>query len=128
MKHKRLLILISALVLALLITAPVLAGEHEPTGERINIFDSGYQTYPAGEPFHIFHSWITDSIPGQKFFELEVDGVYLKPTYVEFYTEVYEHVACHYRIYYFNFPEGMTGTHVFKGHWILPCRVYLEEG
>lgn len=128
MKHKGLLLVTALFVLALLLTTPVLAREHEPTGERINLFYGG-QTYPASTPFYIMHGVGMLTIPGQMFFELEVDGVPVKPTYTEFTATYYEDFGVwHQELYFFNFSEGMTGTHVFEGHWILPCAAYLYFG
>jgi hypothetical protein len=129
MKRKNFLLVTALFVLALLLTTPVLAREHHPIGDRINLFD-GDQAYPANTPFYVMHGmgW-HDVIPGHWSFELEVDGVPVKPTYKELTTDVFEGYGQYHRsIYTFNFPEGMTGTHVFEGHWILPCQEYLNYG
>ena len=118
-------------VLALLVVAPVFAREHEPFGNRIDITVSGHQEYPANTPFHINHGWM--EIPpggptGQIFFELEVDGVILKPTYIEYTTNVGDDGPYFDRTWFYNFPEGMTGEHTFEGHWIAPCFIALFYG
>jgi len=121
-------------VVALLLATPAFAREHEPTGDQIVIrcddpdaqycWDTG--NYPADTAFYISHGWIDLSpsyVPGQIRFELEVDGVNVPPTYVEF-TRNHDPDDPGWflnKIYFFNFPEGMTGTHTFEGHWITPC-------
>jgi len=118
-------------VLALLFSTPALAREHEPTGDRIWILDSGAQDYPANTPFYIMHGW-GDVAPGtpaaQVRFELEVDGVVAKPTYVERSLEHGPDGPAFYTSWVFNFAEGMTGQHTFEGHWIVPCYIALYYG
>jgi hypothetical protein len=62
-------------------------------------------------------------VPGQVRFKLEVDGVSVPPTYVEFTRNLDPEYPQWFldRVYFFNFPNGMTGTHTFEGHWIVPC-------
>ncbi|HNS51223.1 MAG TPA: hypothetical protein PKO09_08560 [Anaerolineae bacterium] len=128
MKKRTLLL---AVVVMLLLAAPALAREHEPTGDRLNIHCgyepadcSGTLTYAATTAFYVSHGWSywpPRWVPGQARFELEVDGVFIPPTYVEFTRIPGEPEYFLDRIYFFNFPEGMTGTHTFEGHWIIPC-------
>jgi hypothetical protein len=128
MKKTTLLLIV---MLALLLAAPVLAEEHQPTRERINIHCgeepsdcSGTQVYTANTAFYIGHGWSywpPRWVPGQARFELEVDGVTVQPTFVEFTRIPGEPQYFLNRIYFFNFPDGMTGTHTFEGHWIIPC-------
>jgi hypothetical protein len=115
-------------LLALLLATPVLAREKEPTGERIDISWSGTQDYPANTPFYIAHGWgdvSPHAVPGQVLFELELDGVMVKPTYVEQMTVVGEEGLAFYTTWVFNFAEGLTGQHTFEGHWIGPCIIAL---
>jgi hypothetical protein len=119
-------------VVSLLLVTPALAKEQEPTGERINIHCgyepadcSGTQDYPANTAFYIGHGWLYWTprwVPGQARFELEVDGVIVQPTFVQFTRIPGEPEYFLNRLYFFNFPDGMTGTHTFEGHWIIPCR------
>ena len=55
-------------------------------------------------------------------FKLEVDGVYLKPSYV--IRSVLEKDSEYklLRLWGFNFPQGMTGEHEFVGHWYGVCK------
>ena len=120
-----------AVVVMLLLVTPAFAREHEPTGDRINIHCgyepadcTGADTFPANTPFYVSHGlvwWSPRWVPGQSRFELEVDGVSVPPTYVEFTRIPGEPEYFLDKIWYFNFPDGMTGTHTFEGHWIIPC-------
>jgi hypothetical protein len=119
------------LLLALLLATPVLAREKEPIGERIDIYSSGTQEYPAGTPFYIMHGWgevRPHAVPGQIMFELELDGAMVKPTYVEQTTVVDEIGPAFYTDWVFNFPDGLTGQHTFEGHWNVPCFFALWYG
>jgi hypothetical protein len=92
-------------------------------GERLNIYDSGSQTFPAGSPFHIAHGWTFDSLeerPELFDFQLQVDGVYQEQ-------DIIEMKPGESRLYVFNFPAGMTGIHAFTGHWLLPCWAIYDE-
>jgi len=120
------------IVLVSLLAAPALASEHEPTGDPIILRCpdpempecTGVQEYPANTAFYISHGWTYMSprwVVGQGRFELEVDGVNVQPTFVEFTRIPGEPQYFLNRIYFFNFPDGLTGTHTFEGHWIMPC-------
>lgn len=124
-------VLFIIVLVALLLATPALAREREPTGNRINILESGTQDYLAGTPFYIAHGWLEvppHAVPGQVRFELELDGVIVKPTYVERTTVVGEDGPLFYPTWFFNFPEGLDGQHTFEGHWIGPCFVALYYG
>lgn len=92
-------------------------------GERLNIYYSGSQTFPAGIPFHIIHGWSFDSPEDQSDlidFQLQVDGIYREPDFVEM-------KPGESRLWVFNFSAGMSGVHTFTGHWLQAChRVYDE--
>jgi len=129
-----------AVVVMLLLIAPASAREHEPTGDPISLRCpdpedpdcSGTQDYAADTAFYISHGWLDmypRLVPGHLTFELEVDGVNVPPTYVEF-TRTQDPEWPQWflnRIYFFNFPDGMTGTHTFEGHWTMPCKFVLPE-
>jgi hypothetical protein len=129
-------------LIALLAAAvPVLAEGQEVVGERINLMVTGNQRYPANQPFHIKHGFgfspsLDKSIEalGQFEFKLEVDGQPVQPDFVDRFAygnspdvdPEDEHWIMWGTVY--NFPEGMTGTHIFTAHWIWPCfAVYGEE-
>ena len=105
---------------------------------RINILAGTPTTYPAGQPFVIRHgvqnvcSRPPQRIPGKMEFVLEIDGV-VRPA------DVVQRVVasppqtdfeCPYAFlahaFVFNFPNGMTGTHTFTGHWLEACEVAVE--
>ena len=133
---KSTLLLILVLV-ALLCATPALAAPKTPTGDRIFLvcdepYCSGTQDYPANTPFHIQHGWTLfptwGDEPGQWRFELEVDGSTVSPTYTLRWTEVTEWGPFIHFSWVYNFPDGMTGTHTFTGHWIGTCGLALEWG
>jgi hypothetical protein len=118
-------ITISIIVLVMLVLAvPASAARELPAvGERINIFYSGSQEFPANTPFHVRHGWVVNFSEspaiGVYDFILEVDGEpvphglrYIQPDRDSDTVQVL-------RIY--NFPDGMSGVHTFTGFWYLPC-------
>jgi hypothetical protein len=111
-------------VAILLTAAPVSAQGKETVGERLSIFYSGVQTFPEGTPFYIAHGWILDPTqgpPGKYLFQLEVDGVYREVDYIDISVDRSTTPEFLSRRFVFNFPEGMSGTHIFTGHWLVPC-------
>lgn len=133
--------LMVAAVMALVLAAPAAATSphNQPVGERINVLAGTPTQYPAGAPFHIGHGWPiggTNADPGEPLqpkqagiydFWLEVDGVRHQEDYVirvAYFDEpagLPEADFRLFRIWTHNFPDGMTGTHTFTGHWISPC-------
>jgi hypothetical protein len=99
-------------------------------GERLIVVESGSQTFPANTPFHVAHGWRHD-FPLENVelfdFELEVNGVYQLVDFVESTIDQSSdpHTLTKHSV--FNFPEGMTGTHTFNGHWIAPCYVFFDD-
>ncbi len=114
-------------ILMVLMVSPVQAAAHQPTGDQINIYDSGAQEYPADTAFYILHGWLIakpNSI-GWLAFELEVDGAIIPATYIDHSgttMDTYNHA------WVFNFPDDMTGVHTFSGHWYLQCNAALRFG
>ena len=114
------------LILSLLaMAAPATAAKKEPIGDRINVLIGSPTTFPAGSPFHILHGWVptsdADAI-GIFDFELEVDGVLRKEDFVLRSAESGDPDVL-IRLWVHNFPNGMTGTHTFTGHWLGPCEL-----
>jgi hypothetical protein len=99
-------------------------------GERLSVYESGSQTFPANTPFHVAHGWRHD-FPLENVelfdFELEVNGVYQLVDFVESTIDQSSdpHTLTKHSV--FNFPEGMTGTHTFNGHWIAPCYAFFDD-
>jgi hypothetical protein len=124
--------LIGALAVGALVAAlPATAAPPEPVGTRINVNAGTPTDFPAGEPFHISQGWgVGATAPPQAAgiwnFKLEVDGVPRAPDIVErtadsLTTTGYELPLLNRR-WTFNFPDGLSGTHTFTGHWIGPCQ------
>jgi hypothetical protein len=135
-------ILFVVLIVMLVMAIPALAKGKEVVGERIDLSPQGDQTFPANQPFHIKHGIAfvpseKDGIAeahGQFDFKLEVDGQLIKEDFFDHFaygnspkvSPEDQMVMGFYVVY--NFPEGMTDTHIFTGHWIWPCfAVYGEE-
>jgi hypothetical protein len=119
------------LILTLLaIATPAAADKNEPVGERINVLHGYPTTYQAGVPFHIHHGWQilsnTDAI-GIYDFDLEIDGVWVEEDFISRWVESGDPDTLH-RGWWYNFADGMTGTHTFVGHWIGPCQPLVDVG
>jgi hypothetical protein len=96
--------------------------------ERISLFGPSEVDYPESTPFHIWHGWgiapsqSKDLGPAGLFsFYLEVDGVSLGTGAPIFSTMKFEGETLINRLWRYDFPDGMTGTHTFTGHWMGPC-------
>lgn len=128
---KKILISIVIMLALLVVPTPAIAGEKVPVGDRINIFNSGAMDFPAGAPFHIAHGWVlnsnTDAI-GVYDFKLEVDGTLLKKEAFVDRTLTGGDFDEFAKLWTFNFPNGMTGTHTFTGHWFGPCQPLVDAG
>ncbi len=132
---KKLLLVLLVVGMALPLAAPASAAEPEPIGDRINIYaPEGYppspQTFSAGAPFHIRHGWQPDPTNGYPIglfsFELEMDGQPVQTDFVLTYRDDENRLV---RQWVHNFPAGMTGEHVFTGHWFAPsCPWAVDEG
>jgi hypothetical protein len=115
-------ILIIALIAAIFtLASPVAAKDKEPIGESMG-WDAS--EWPAEEPFHICHGWI-DPSPGLHSFELYMDDVLLKPSYKIFGQKLGD--GTFNKLYYYNFPDGLSGVHTFVGNYYAPCSEYFED-
>lgn len=129
MKKRFLFVTILMLVALLATVTPVAADARGPVGDRINLFLGPSQEFPAGEPFYIQHGWIqpsTDDAIGVFDFKLDVDGVFVQEDFKKF-SAVSGDPDMLYRLWLYNFPQGMTGTHAFTGHWLAPCQYAVDE-
>lgn len=113
------------------VTFPASAAKPEPIGDRINIFESGNQSFTPETPFHIAHGWSIDprmGYPIARFsFELEIDGVSVEADFVE--TEFFHGADDPLRrLWVHNFPGGMTGEVEFTGRWFAPCQYAVDYG
>jgi hypothetical protein len=114
----------------LLVAAPLAAEAPSEVGERINVLFGTPDTFPAGEPFHIWHGWdfpVEDWPPGHFDFQLEMDGVVQSEDHFFVFPILWQGSMWQLRVWLYNFPDGMTGTHTFTGHWIAPCQYAVEE-
>ena len=136
MRGVRLALVCAALLVGLSLVPGASADAKERVGTRINLFAGGFQVFPAGQPFHIAHGWILDqSNPetaqalGRWDFTLAVDGVEGRESFVEKVHQqdpVFGLLQARTSVY--NYPEGMTGTHTFTGHWFGPCEGLVVSG
>lgn len=115
-------ILLSAAFLVAGAVAPVAGAVKQPTGNRINLF-AGDQSFPASTAFHIRDGWLfldptTIDAIGRYTFTLDVDGTPRSP---DFRTSQTGSDGSLFKLWWFNFPAGMTGTHIFVGHFLGPC-------
>jgi hypothetical protein len=115
-------LVVAALTITLLLAgvSSVAAAGRERVGDRISLFDPP-TTYPADTAFHIWHGFIfeqgVDRGYGRNEFQLDVDGVATTADFTE--VDVLDPRVVS-RVWVFNFPEGLSGTHTFTGHWITP--------
>jgi hypothetical protein len=111
------------------ITTPASAAQKVRVGAGISLF-TGPTTFAAGSPFHIAHGWLTNSsldAIGIYDFELEVDNVVRVEDFIE-RSAISGDPDLLARIWVYNFPNGMTGTHTFRGHWYGPCQNLVNDG
>ena len=129
-------VLLAFVIASALALVPAASAEtNVRVGTRISLLAGGFQVFPAGEPFHIAHGWArrqTDPsnlgpaprANGRYGFSLAVDGQEQPEDYVE-HGDVSD---LFHRTWVHNFPNGMTGTHTFTGHWFGPCTALVENG
>ena len=98
-------------------------------GDRLNVFVPATE-FPAGITFHIAHGWINPSNVmgiGLFKFSLEVDGNPVEKDFIERSATSGDPDLLTW-IWVYNFPEGMTGIHIFTGHWTGPCQGLVDLG
>ena len=117
---------VGALSIVLLLTSAggAVAASKERVGDRISLLFEPPTTFPAETAFHIWHGFIFEDFDhgyGRYAFRLEVDGVERAPDFFE--VDAFDRGTIS-KVWVFNFPDGLTGTHTFDAHWITP---YSEE-
>ncbi len=127
---KKLIHLVIVLLMSsqLATAAPAAAGQWQPVGERIRVWD-GSIVFPAGAPFHIMHGWVQtseDGAIGIFDFTLEVDGVLRQEDFKMFSADS-GYPDTLWRLWVHDFPVGMTGMHTFTGHWFAPCQYAVDN-
>jgi len=127
MMKKILWITVAILILGL--DVPVSAQGQEYVGERLNL-RYGDQKFPAGVPFHITHGWGLSQpggVNGLFDFDLEIDGVPVQEDFIDRWADPSGDVVDLERMWVYNFPEGMTGTHYFTLHYYGTCLAFYSE-
>ena len=130
MSIKRLGVVICTLVAAAGLYASALSAGNVPRmgDQRVGIFACAYPgpcapiTLEADEAFHVAHgmgdeSW-NDLLNPLTRFELTVDGVQVHGAID---LDKGDPDSLSSKVFVFNFPQGMTGTHSFTGCWYRPA-------
>lgn len=128
MKKQSLFVTVLLIIALLNLAIPSSASaNNEPVGERIIVFN-GQIEFPAGTPFNIRHGWLqpsSDDAIGIFDFQLEIDGVLYNEGF-KMFSAVSGDPDLLSRLWVYNFPDGMTGTHTFTGHWYAPCQYAVD--
>jgi hypothetical protein len=120
-------------VCVLLFTAGASAGGYKTVGYGLPL--SGVSTFPADQPFHIAHgfvnapSFVQHQSLGEYQVRVTVDGAEVKPSFIQTLTSQDPTFGAVLTTdYVFNFPDGMTGTHVFGTTYLGPCEGLVDAG
>ena len=124
MRRLPLAVAVAITVLLGLNAAPSLA--RSPTsipavGDRLDL-SLGDQSFPASTPFNIAHGigfGSTDNTIGLDTLVLDLDGTPLTADFVRWFSIHGDGTVVEY--WYWNFPDGLTGTHEFTRHYFGPC-------
>lgn len=128
MKKLSLFVTIIFIVAVLAMTTPAAANPNTPIGDRIIVWNTSI-IFAENTPFHIWHGWVqpsTDEAIGIFDFELDVDGVRIQEDFKMFSATSGDPDTL-WRLWVYNFPDGMTGTHTFTGHWYAPCQYAVDN-
>jgi hypothetical protein len=105
-----------------LTAATAMAVPNQAIGDRVNLLD-GDQSFPASTPFHIDHGFghvPGDTAIGLSDFMLDMDGTFLTADFVQRGSLGGDGLTF-YKLWFYNFPAGLTGSHVFTRHYIQAC-------
>src|SRR6266566_5334303 len=97
------------------------APRNQAVGDRLDL-RAGDQAFPASTPFHINHGFvftIGDKRVGLANFVLDMDGTDLTADFVR-WSPVGDGFTVN-EYWYYNFPTGLTGDHVFTRHYFVAC-------
>jgi hypothetical protein len=97
------------------------APRHQALGDRLDLRD-GDQSFPASTPFHVDHGFaftIGDNTIGLSDFVLDMDGTPLTADFVR--REPVGDGVTVSKLWYYNFPSGLSGTHEFTRHYFEAC-------
>ena len=96
-------------------------------GDRLDL-RLGDQDFPASTPFYIAHGFIIgidSKASGRYAFVLDLDGTALAPDFFRVSEIVSNPNAIDgilaQELWYYNFPDGLTGIHEFTRHYFAPC-------
>jgi hypothetical protein len=128
---RRAMLLVGAVVAVTLAVAavPAAANNKPVTGPRIAFFPAPPTMFVANSPFHIEQGFscllndtpcVTSQITGQSTFHLYLDGV-LQPSTPD--VDVTDGAIR--KLQLTNYPNGLHGTHMFVGVWILDGAVTM---
>jgi hypothetical protein len=104
---------------------------HDQIGDPISVLGHWPDEYPAWVPFHITHGFLLEpwvGIPGRTDFRLYVNGVFRDEDFVSREARPGEASEFLVKVWVHNFPNGMTGTVEFTGHWFTSCRWAIDSG
>ncbi len=122
MRRSQIALALATALLLGLTAAPAMAAPKQPVGDRVDLRD-GDQTFPASTPFHIDHGFlheVGDRAIGLSDFVLDMDGTVLAADFVQ-RSPAHEHGLTVSQLWFYNFPMGLTGTHVFTRHYYQAC-------
>ena len=114
------LFLATTILLGVTAAPSMAAPGHQAAGDRLDLRD-GDQSFPASTPFHIAHGFFFlpgDRAIGLSRMTLDMDGTVLTADFVEWEHLTDSKVS---ELWVYNFPAGLTGTHVFTRHYLSPC-------
>lgn len=130
------LLVVILLVLALS-SAPASAGAPQRAGERIGLGTSDPLLFPADAAFHVAHGHlvhpderVSNPVPLGRFeFRLAIDGSPQRRDFVEQIVDPNQAAPPTFLLFWvFNYPQGMTGAHLFRGSWLAPCEYAMANG
>jgi hypothetical protein len=120
-RHFSIALVLATTVLLPLFAGPSMAARNQAVGDRLDL-RAGDQTFPASTPFHIDHGFaftIGDNTIGLSDFVLDMDGTPLAADFVQ-RTPVGDGITVS-KLWFYNFPSGLTGTHEFTRHYFEAC-------
>jgi len=110
------------ILFGLTVTPAMAAPRFQVVGDRLDLRD-GDQSFPASLPFHINHGFVFaagDRTIGLASFVLDLDGTPLAASYTR-----WDHVGSDgltvTEQWFYNLPNGLTGTHEFTRHYFNAC-------
>lgn len=120
-----------------LLSMSLIAGTfpRERIGESLDLpLGGGTLYFEENTPFHMAHGWAgainfyPTNIVMRVQVRLVVDGVEIEEDFVEHYLVDFGDYKSLFKMYVFNFPEGMSGTHVFDIYYTETCELWEYYG